>query len=372
MANRFCDRCGAKSAPMWPRQRMPNGELWCAGCAQNHGRTFTASATWSAEDAARFEAGRQRVRMVTERAGQTPRPLCEYHTSMAAGRAGLTDQIAYSTGLRDEGKPSPFQVHPATVEGRCADCTRAQAGTPWSARDRPRHAPAERQEETPKPPDEFHRGGWPYRPRKSYERSVPVPATPYSLNSMGRVAIRRSQGSIPENCSPEQRLAHFVAWDQPNMVRIAHDSGDSQTVFHCCFCGSGQVIARSDGTIECEFCHSVFTVQIQPQFPAFPQTIDGMPVDVPGMPSNTAPPAGADPAAEEGLPPGADPDGEDEEPPEEDDGEDLPPFMKGGLLTTTGAVLGAEDYLRHLAIACSSDRETTIQRVRGERTDSFR
>ena len=31
-------------------------------------------------------------------------------------------------------------------------------------------------------------------------------------------------------------------------------------------------------------CHTSFTVQVQPQMPAFPQTVNGMPIDVPGMP----------------------------------------------------------------------------------------
>jgi hypothetical protein len=73
-----------------------------------------------------------------------------------------------------------------------------------------------------------------------------------------------------------------------DFFKIAHDSGDGETIYHCPFCGSGQVIARSDGTVECEFCHTAFTVQVQPEMPAFPQTINGMPVDVPGMPGALA------------------------------------------------------------------------------------
>jgi hypothetical protein len=71
-----------------------------------------------------------------------------------------------------------------------------------------------------------------------------------------RFAVRHAQGRLSKTASAEQRLAHFVASDQPKIVRIAHDSGDSSTIFHCCFCGSGQVIARSDGGVECEFCFS--------------------------------------------------------------------------------------------------------------------
>jgi hypothetical protein len=84
--------------------------------------------------------------------------------------------------------------------------------------------------------------------------------TPVSASPCARVAVRSRQGVLDESVPEIQRIAHFVAADQPDMVFLGHDSGDSQTIFHCCFCGSGQVIARSDGTVECEFCHSVFTV----------------------------------------------------------------------------------------------------------------
>lgn len=378
---------------MWPRKRMPNGELWCPGCALNHGRRLSAEAgidgfivnattpTWGAEEAIRFEMGRQKVRLVTERAGGKPRPMCEYHAELARQRAGLTSEIAYGTGLRDEGQPSPFRVHPGAGEGRCGECVRQQAGTPWAARARPRHAPPERQEATPMPESELHRGGWPYQPRKSYERSVPVDTKlPPSLNSMldnrgvsvenptlGRIAVRQSQGDIDPDAPSTQRLAHFLAWDQPDIIKFAHDSGDSQTVFHCPFCGSGQVIARSDGTTECEFCHSAFTVQVQPEFPAFPQTIDGVPVNVPGMPSSTEAAAPL-PGTEEGdMPPGAEGEPEDgEEDPAEEDG-DEPAFLKGGFRTATGAVLNGDSYLRHLALVCSPHPATTLDRIRERR-----
>lgn len=395
MANRYCENgsCGVRMSPMWPRKRMPNGELWCPGCALNHGRRLSAEAgvdglivnattpTWGAEEAIRFDLGRQRVHLVTERADAKPRPMCEYHAELARQRAGLTSEIAYGTGLRDEGQPSPFRISPGTSEGRCGECVRQQAGTPWAARARPRHAPPERQEATPLPESELHRPGWPYRPRMTYERSVPVDTKlPPSLNSvsdkwgvpvkssrLGRIAVRQGQGGIALDAPSTQRLAHFLAWDQPDIIKLAHDSGDSQTVFHCPFCGSGQVIARSDGTTECEFCHSAFTVQVQPEFPAFPQTIDGVPVNVPGMPSNTeagAPLPGTD--DESDMPPGADGEQEDEGNPAE--GEDNEPaFLKGGFRTATGVMLNADSYLRHLAIACSPHPATTLDRIRERR-----
>lgn len=163
----------------------------------------------------------------------------------------------------------------------------------------------------------------------------------------------------------------------------AHDSGDGATIFHCPFCGSGQVIARSDRTTECEYCHTCFTVQVQPQFPAFPQTINGMPMQVPGMPGEIGgPPAAPDPAA--GGMPGMDPmdggvPGEAEDgdfPPSEDDdgsedsgsddgGEDAPPWAKNSMLrTASGASLAWDNYLRHLAIKFADDKDAVIERVR--------
>lgn len=167
--------------------------------------------------------------------------------------------------------------------------------------------------------------------------------------------------------------------------KVAHDSGDGATIFHCPFCGSGQVIARSDRSTECEYCHTCFTVQVQPQFPAFPQTIDGMPMQMPGMPGQVGgPPAapdamgdpmgGADPMGGGGFPPGEDggeedegfPGSEDEEEESDDEGGDsAPPFAKGSMLrTASGAALGMDNYLKHLAIKFADDKDTVIERVR--------
>jgi ribosomal protein L37AE/L43A len=93
---------------------------------------------------------------------------------------------------------------------------------------------------------------------------------------------------------------------------LAHDSGDGQTVYHCPFCGGGNVIGRSDGTIECGFCNTHFTVQVQPEFAGMPQTIDGQPYDVPGMPGGVDPMTGQPPMMDDGSEMGDD----EEMPPE--------------------------------------------------------
>lgn len=164
-------------------------------------------------------------------------------------------------------------------------------------------------------------------------------------------------------------------------TRIAHDPGDPLITSHCPFCGSGQVIGRSDGTIECDFCGQNYIVRVQPAFPGTPQMPgaggapsdigpdggvlppdaigpDGLPVD-PGMDPGADP--GADPDADGDMPPFMD-DGEGDEEAPPDDGEDqgeeddAPPppksKKKSGLIrtyrTASGAVLTEDQFVRHL------------------------
>lgn len=93
--------------------------------------------------------------------------------------------------------------------------------------------------------------------------------------------------------------------------RTAHDSGDGMTIAHCFSCGGGQIVGRSDGTAECEFCGIAFTVQVQPMFSGFPQTVDGQPFPIPGMPGQIGGPPAAPGAMDPGMDPGmdGDPDG---------------------------------------------------------------
>jgi hypothetical protein len=180
---------------------------------------------------------------------------------------------------------------------------------------------------------------------------------------------------------------------EASMRVVAHDSGDGETIYHCPFCGSGQVIARSDRTIECEFCHVNFTVQVQPQFPSFPQTIDGQPVQVPGMPGQVGvDPSGAgmDPNAMAGAP--VDPSqvddqgdvppqfgGGDEEPENGDDDsaegqeeeeDNAPPWAKNSYRTVRGDFLSEDEYVRHIALmaASPSERPRVLTRVKASRS----
>ena len=190
--------------------------------------------------------------------------------------------------------------------------------------------------------------------------------------------VERSEQDRPY--SPRSDMASWTLKDALGTRKVAHDSGDGETIYHCPFCGSGQVLARSDRTIECEFCHTCFTVQVQPQYSAFPQTVNGQPVQVPGMPGQTGvdpsgaggpvppggdPAQGGDPAG--GFPPDADADGD----PTQDEGgddDDTNPFAKGGSLrTTAGKTLAVDDYLAHLALKHTTDRTTTLAAIRSRR-----
>jgi DNA-directed RNA polymerase subunit RPC12/RpoP len=166
------------------------------------------------------------------------------------------------------------------------------------------------------------------------------------------------------------------------MAKVAHDSGDGMTVYHCPFCGSGQVLARSDRTIECEFCHTAFTVQVQPEFSAFPQTVDGAPMEVPGMPGQIdGPGAQAGPPVDPGavgpdgqLAPGdpmasdADATEENEEGEEDDPDVGANPFTSARKYQTAeGAWLDEENYLAYIAIQVAPDRKAAAAAVKAAR-----
>jgi hypothetical protein len=182
---------------------------------------------------------------------------------------------------------------------------------------------------------------------------------------------------------PERIFGDVLIW-HGLPARTAHDSGDGEELLHCPFCGAGQVIGRSDNSAECEFCGQCFTVQVQPRFPGFPQSVNGQPVPIPGMPGEPGggPPGIApdDPAAPGGPPvPGGGPEDQGQDPagPPEDDadaggdedggGDDKPAFLKGGSYrTAAGDILPLDAYLRHLAIEVAPDRSAMLAQLRRE------
>lgn len=202
-----------------------------------------------------------------------------------------------------------------------------------------------------------------------------------------------------------------VAWstcpDCRGTRKVAHDSGDAALIHHCPFCGSGAVTGGSDGSADCDFCHTVFTVQVQPMHPNMPQTIDGQPTPPPGMPAGqeTEMSAPVDPAVDEdasgqvedplggaeadpteqagGHDPHADQDpskkpnpfgGGGKPPAKKDDGGgggNQPPWLKkkkssARYFTEDGEVLDEDRYLRRLALDFADDRLAVLAKVREE------
>lgn len=202
---------------------------------------------------------------------------------------------------------------------------------------------------------------------------------------------------------------------------VAHDSGDQGIIHHCPMCGSGAVYGRSDGTATCDFCHTSFTVQVQPSHPFMPQTVDGQDSVPPGMPGSTPDPsemsAPVDPAVaedEEGVAedalgdgdpnppshpagPGHPPAGKEDKPnpfekqdeedgdkppfgkKDEDDEKDpkakkknLPPWMKNkkSYRTAEGRTLEGEDYMARLALEFADDRDDVLDSVRVAHTQT--
>lgn len=176
--------------------------------------------------------------------------------------------------------------------------------------------------------------------------------------------------------------------------RLAHDPGDPLVTSHCPFCGSGQVVGRSDGTIGCDFCGQNYIVRVQPAFPGMPQ----MPMG-PGAPSDVGPDGGlVDPAmigpdgmpADEGGPlPGedaesgdgpqddaADGGSEDDDtgsgPPEKDDSPKKGKSKKESARRYRGLEgqrLTEEQLLRHVAVRVSGadPRVLAVLRAEGRR-----
>jgi hypothetical protein len=183
--------------------------------------------------------------------------------------------------------------------------------------------------------------------------------------------------------------------------RIAHDPGDPLITSHCPFCGSGQVVGRSDGTIMCDFCGQNYIVRVQPAFPGMPQMPngpgapsdigpdggvvgpdalgpDGMPMDggfPPGDDEGGAPPFGDD-EEEDGGPPGAAGGGDDAQPPpagdsKKDDsgdgGKKKPPSKKKSSRRYAGLggqELTEDQLVRHLAATLSGYSPAVMARLR--------
>lgn len=359
---RKCDDCGTRMLKYHPRIQQGDGRMLCPACHKNpRGGLVSAQGSQArpGEDAVAFETGKQHVWHVTRHNGTTE-PLCERHTNLASEHAEAQTGLAQDAGIPTDPR-STFSIG-ERHRGQCADCRREQPGLVRNLSE----PNSSRMDTRPRSSD------WPYSDQKRRTRKPFEPG--FSTQNAKESSVRKE----------------------------AHDPGDGVTIAHCPFCGSGQVIARSDAQIHCDFCNQNFTVQVQPDYSAFPQTVDGNPVQVPGVPGSgqqdpMADPMGVDPAAtgaSDGAPPfgddEADGDGSDsdnpfasdddsteEETPDDDSGEgsddsdsddSKPPFPpKKTYRTATGVELEVDEYLRHLALKHTEDREGTLAVITTER-----
>lgn len=174
---------------------------------------------------------------------------------------------------------------------------------------------------------------------------------------------------------PRKRVAGlFVCGSCTSGIeKVSHDmsSRDPLVVMHCCFCGSGQVVGRNDGSVECGFCQSVFTARIEPFYSGWPQTVNGIPQNIPLHPNELGDNAGG---FEENMN-NTQPDrndfgaglGDEEDTEELDDEDEDFDFQRNSSLSTAfGGSVDEDAYIKHLAIrlAGEQDRDRVIDRVR--------
>jgi hypothetical protein len=155
-------------------------------------------------------------------------------------------------------------------------------------------------------------------------------------------------------------------------------------------CGSGQVVARSDGTTECQFCGSYFEVSMQPEFANMPQTDPATGLPIPG--TETEEDGELPPAVDPGVT--ADAEGVFVPPGDEDvamggtDGVFIPPAKEAPVVpekkaaslitasntayldrlfrTAKGHDLPEDWYVAHLAISFADDRDKVLEAVRSQ------
>lgn len=304
---RTCDVCGSRMSPFQPRKRLDDGQMACKGCVLRAASRTAAVTGWVAVQYA-----------------DSDRP--QDHSKVYASKPYRKAQ-GY---VRPQWSPYPEDAHVfATREA------------------------AERFAETFNAVVEEASG--------KTAGITPAPDAAADTFYFGPEGTEGCDICGDSGHTTATHKAHPEIYDDINRRgsrKVAHDSGDGETIYHCPFCGAGQVTGRSDGTAECGFCHTAFTVQVQPVRSAVPQTINGVPYDDPDMPGAPGVPEEAP-----GVP-------EETETPltgqEQIDNNAL--FAsKRFYLTAEGAALPEDAYLRHLAIRYAEDKPGVIAAVRAER-----
>ena len=224
--HRSCESCGTRMSPFMPRKRIETGELVCRGCEDKH---LTAKVSG-------LTLREQNIISVAQEILAQKREAISFYDGPHKDSAGVPIGV-YDIVMTPEGRGEVGALYPDTpyYEGRTVQVE--MEGSPG-----------------------YRTYGDPGTDERDYRRFRPEHVT----------ILERH----PNNTHLATR-------------KVAHDSGDGETIYHCPFCGAGQVVGRSDGTAECGFCSTAFTVQVQPVMNSVPQTINGVPhvhPDMPGTP----------------------------------------------------------------------------------------
>lgn len=180
---------------------------------------------------------------------------------------------------------------------------------------------------------------------------------------------------------PVPSCPHGLRRVDTTATHIAHQSDDPVHILHCPWCGSGQLVARSDGTVECSFCSRVFTVTEEPTHSAMPQSVDGEPYDPVALENSAEDEVEVAEDLADGQDPDADeepevveeasdghgvdqivPDDDDDDEDDEDDGDN--PFAKKKSYQVLGGLLDEDAYLRHLALKHADDPALVLRSLR--------
>jgi hypothetical protein len=234
----------------------------------------------------------------------------------------------------------------------------------------------------PGSPEWYAENPIPEEDRQDHYRDTPFSGVGLDHNDNGWT-VHTHRAEWPDRFpSPADIPDHVIEFIRSTGRKVeAHGGGDDPTVRHCPFCGSGQVVARSDGMIECQFCGNYFDVSMHPEFSGMPQTDPETGLPIPGADvddGNGDVPPGTDPgvsADAEGVfvPPG--PDGA---PTDATDGIFIPPKAAGLITGSNAAYLARlyrtarghdlpEDwYVAHLALTFADNRDRVLEAVRSK------
>ena len=99
---------------------------------------------------------------------------------------------------------------------------------------------------------------WPIDPRRRRNENDDLICEQCAKGKRTRVNPHESMvscvhcGSISDHLTVQAGLV--VCRDGCQLRAVAHDSGSNEVLAHCPFCGSGDLVGRSDGSAECRFC----------------------------------------------------------------------------------------------------------------------